>query len=73
LKPATVARRCEFTASVVLRGVFLNTRRPRSKTSASGSFDVSHSAFALLTSPLSSAAITRVLNASDLGRTFQSE
>jgi hypothetical protein len=62
-----------LTASVVLSGVFLKMRSPRSNTSASGSFEVSQSALALLTSPLSSACTTRVLNASDLGSTFQSE
>jgi hypothetical protein len=73
LKEATTAARWEATASAVLTGVLWKIFRPRSNTSASGSFDVSHSALALLRSPLSMAARTRVLNASDFGSTFHSE
>ena len=62
--------RCDMTASVVLCGVFANTRRPRPKTVAKGSFAVSQKACALGRSPPSMALITRFLNTSDLGSTF---
>src|SRR4029079_13466413 len=72
LSDSTVAFRCDVTASVVFSGVLPYTCNPRSNTSAIGTWDISHSAVAFAMSPLSSASITRFLNASDFGMRFQS-